>query len=116
MDVGPAAGARRLERVVVVERGGLVSSLAVAAAEHTVPEQSVRKLSAQFLAPLAEGPVELDVRPLRRGGSSSVLAVTLGGDGSGGSSADVMLAPTVLLGRSRPGRSVQAVPAPGVPG
>jgi len=102
----------------VVERGGLVSSLAVAAAEHTVPEQSVRKLSAQFLAPLAEGPVELDVRPLRRGGSSSVLAVTLGGhgDGSGGSSADVMLATTVLLGRSRPGRSVQAVPAPGVPG
>lgn len=47
-----------------------------------------------------------------------MLAVTLGGhgDGSGGSSADVMPATTVLLGRSRPGRSVQAVPAPGVPG
>ncbi|MBA3310252.1 MAG: thioesterase family protein [Nocardioidaceae bacterium] len=42
--------------------GGLLASLAVTAAEHTVPEQPVRELSAQFLAPLVEGPVELDVR------------------------------------------------------
>jgi acyl-CoA thioesterase len=98
--------------------GGLLASLAVSAAEHTVPEQPVRELSAQFLAPPAEGPVELKIQPLRRNGSSSVLAVTLGGHvrGSGDSGADVALATTVLLGGSRPSRSVQSVPAPAVPG
>jgi Acyl-CoA thioesterase N-terminal domain/Acyl-CoA thioesterase C-terminal domain len=98
--------------------GGLLASLAVVAAEHTVPEQPVRELSAQFLAVPAEGPVELKIRPLRRGGSSSVLAVTLGGHahGSGDSSADVAMATTVLLGGSRLSRSVQSVLAPAVPG
>lgn len=90
--------------------GGLVASLALAAAEQTCPGQQVRELSAQFLAAPAEGPVELEVRPLRLGRSSTCLAVTLG------SGDEVALAATVLLGRSRPGMAMQAVPAPAVPG
>jgi acyl-CoA thioesterase len=90
--------------------GGLVASLAVAAAEHTCQGQQVRELSAQFLAAPVEGPVELEVRPLRQGGSSTVLAVTVR------SGEEVALAATVLLGRSRPGLAMQAVPAPAVPG
>jgi acyl-CoA thioesterase len=90
--------------------GGLLASLAVAAAEHQADGLPVRELSAQFLAPPAEGPVEVETRSLRRGGSSGVLGVTLGTGSS------LALAATVLTGRSRPGRALAAVAAPAVPG
>jgi len=54
--------------------------------------------------------VQVEVRPLRQGGSSGVLAVTLS------SGANVALAATVLAGRSRPGRMLAGVAAPAVPG
>jgi acyl-CoA thioesterase len=90
--------------------GGLLASLAVAAAEHDGDRQQVRELSAQFLAPPAEGLVEVEVRSLRQGASSSVLGVTLG------TGSALALSATVLTGRSRPGRALAAVPAPAVPG
>ena len=90
--------------------GGLLASLAVAAAEHAGSGQPVRELLAQFLAPPGEGLVEVEVRSLRQGGSSSVLGVTLS------SGPDVALAATVLAGRSRPGRALAGVAAPAVPG
>jgi acyl-CoA thioesterase len=90
--------------------GGLLASLAVAAAEHHGDGLPVRELSAQFLAPPAEGAVELETRWLRQGGSSGVLGVTLG------TGSTLALAATVLTGRSRPGRASAAVAAPAVPG
>jgi len=90
--------------------GGMLASLAVAAAEHTSGGLPVRELSAQFLAPPAEGPVQVEVRPLRQSGSSGVLAVTLS------SGPSVALAATVLAGRRRPGRALAGVVAPAVPG
>ncbi len=89
--------------------GGLLASLAVAAAEHMDDGLPVRELSAQFLAPPAEGLVEVQTSSLRQGSSSSVLGVTLG-NGS-----PLALTATVLTGRSRPGRTLAAVPAPAVP-
>lgn len=90
--------------------GGLLASLAVAVAEHNGDGQQVRELSAQFLAPAAEGLVEVETRSLRQGASSSVVGVTLG------TGSALALAATVLTGRSRPGRALAAVPAPAVSG
>lgn len=63
----------------LVPHGGLVTAVAARAMEIELghPDQSLRSISAVFAAPVRPGPVEIDVRVLRRGRSMSQLRASL---------------------------------------
>src|SRR3712207_3642780 len=80
------AGARSTTRLIehswwswIGPQGGYVASCLLTAAAPLAPAgHRPRTLSVSFLAPLDEGEVDVRARPLRIGGSSSVVAGEIG--------------------------------------
>lgn len=91
-------------------QGGYVAScLLTAAAESAPDDHRPRTLSVSFLEPLSEGKVDVRTRPLRWGGSSSVVAGEIGAPD----------APSVVgfvtSAADSPGSTSLDVPAPAAP-
>jgi acyl-CoA thioesterase len=86
----------------VVPHGGLASSLAAKAmlTELDQPEQRLRSITTVFAAPVQAGPVEIDVRVLRRGRSISQVAASMRSVGQ-----KVGLESMAVFGAERPGFS-----------
>ena len=111
------AGARSITRLIerswwswMGPQGGYVASCLLRAATPMTPEgHRPRTLSVSFLAPLSEGEVDIRTRPLRVGGSSSVVAGEIGDPDS------PSLVGFVTSAVERPGATSLVVPAPDAP-
>lgn len=91
-------------------QGGYVASCLLTAAAAVAPAgHRPRTLSVSFLAPLGEGEIEVRTRPLRMGGSSSVVAGEIGEPDS------PSLVGFVTAAADSPGSTTLDVPAPGAP-
>jgi hypothetical protein len=99
--------------LVVVPQGGAVAVLAARAmAAHLGdPGQSLRSLSVVFAGQVACGPVEIQVREVRRGRSMSQLAATVRNPG-----APAGLEALAVFGTARPGFEFTELAFPEVPG
>ena len=98
--------------LAVVPQGGTIAATAVSAmiAELTEPSQTLRTLSTMFAGQVADGPVEIDVRVLRRGRSMSQLVADVRNVGS-----DSGLTAMAAFGRPRRGFEVTDLTMPAVP-
>lgn len=81
-------------------QGGIVSAVAVRAmtAALATPEQRLRSVSTVFAAPVAAGPLEIDVTVLRRGRSLSQLSATVRNPGEDAGHTSI-----AVFGSVRPG-------------
>lgn len=98
-----------LWQLAVVPQGGIVAAVAARAMaiELATPTQQLRSFTAVFAAPVAAGPVEVDVQVLRRGRSLSQATATVRNPG-----AKAGLTVLAVFGAVRPGFSFTDRPYP----
>jgi acyl-CoA thioesterase len=96
----------------VVPHGGFMAAVALRAmaAELDEPEQSLRTSTTAFAAPVPAGPVDIEVKMLRRGRSMSQATATVCSEGE-----PVGHTTVAVFGRSRPGFEFTDVTMPEVP-
>jgi acyl-CoA thioesterase len=100
-------------QLAVVPQGGVVAAIANRAMELELghPEQTLRTLTAMFAGQVAGGPVEVEVRGLRRGRSVSQLTATVRNPG-----APAGLTAIAAYGAPRRGFDFTELVMPEVPG
>lgn len=99
--------------LVTIPQGGVVAAIAVDAMERVLddPEQRLRTMTAMFAGQVAGGPVEVDVRVIRRGRSMSQLEATVRNPG-----AEAGLTMIAAFGRPRRGFEFTELVPPDVEG
>ncbi len=100
-------------KLAIAPQGGAVAAIAVRAMERVLghPEQTLRTLTAMFAGVVRGGPVEVDVRALRRGRSMSQLTATVRNPGN-----DAGLTAIAAFGAPRRGYEFTELVMPDVPG
>lgn len=100
-------------QLAVLPQGGIVAAIAVRAMARELahPEQTLRTLTAMFAGQVRGGPVEVDVRVLRRGRSMSQLTATVRNPG-----AEAGLTAVAAFGAPRRGFDFTELAMPHVPG
>lgn len=100
-------------QLAVVPQGGIVAAVAsrAMATELDHPEQTLRTITSMFAGQVACGPVEVDVRVLRRGRSMSQLTATVRNVG-----AEAGLTAIAAFGAPRRGFEFTDLAMPDVPG
>jgi acyl-CoA thioesterase len=95
-----------------VPQGGLMAAVAARAMllDLAEPEMALRSLTTVFAAPVAAGPVTVDVRVLRRGRSMSQATATVRTPGASAGHTTV-----AVFGRDRPGFAFTDLARPDVP-
>jgi acyl-CoA thioesterase len=99
--------------LAVAPQGGIVAAVAVRAMERVLghPEQTLRTMTAMFAGQVAVGPVEVEVRVLRRGRSMSQLTATVRNVGS-----EAGFTAIAAFGSPRRGFDFTELAMPDVPG
>lgn len=97
----------------VLPSGGVLATASLRAAQAALAEPALRLVSATtlFCTPLAAGPLALDVRVLRRGGSTAQVRVAVRGPGPD----DVGLETLATFARDRVGPELRGRRPPAVP-
>lgn len=97
----------------VLPSGGVLATASLRAAAAELAEPALRLVSATtiFCTPLAAGPIELEVRVLRRGGSAAQVRIAARGPGVD----DVGLETVATFARDRVGPELRGRRPPAVP-